>query len=265
MTEKTETGLIVASEIDPVMIYTEGNFEPVLELIRKKANDFPKDLTTSKSRSEFGSMARKVSSSKVLIDNMGKELVVDIKAKSKKIDEVRKHIRDFCDNLRDEIREPLTTWEAEKKAEKDAAELKKLVAQEHETALIDNDLFNQRREVEKERAELDRKQREHEQEKRDEQIRNEAAAAATRQAEAKANEEKVGAARIEERKRVEDEYKKQEETKRELERIANVRHRKQVQNSILEALIKNGVECEAAEKMLKLIDAGSIPSIQIIY
>ena len=39
-------------------------------------------------------------------------MVSDWKAKAKKVDAVRKHARDFLDGLKDEVRMPLTEWEA---------------------------------------------------------------------------------------------------------------------------------------------------------
>ena len=75
------------------------------------------------------------------MDSAGKKLVADWKEKAKKVDESRKIARDFLDNLRDEVRRPLTEWEeAEEKriAEEKAREEFELA---HEEAEIKADEF----------------------------------------------------------------------------------------------------------------------------
>jgi len=109
----TENALIIAETLDPVKVFTGGGLSAVLDEIRKKVDEFEPDLSTGTSRKEIASMARKVSSSKALIDGLGKSLVAEWKKKAKSVDVVRKEARDFLDQLRDEVREPLSKWEAE--------------------------------------------------------------------------------------------------------------------------------------------------------
>jgi hypothetical protein len=60
--------------------------------------------------------SNKVSSTKVWLDNCGKDLVSDWKAKAKAVDVNRKIMRDQLDELRQMARKPLSDWEeAEKK------------------------------------------------------------------------------------------------------------------------------------------------------
>jgi flagellar motility protein MotE (MotC chaperone) len=58
-------------------------------------------------------MAHKVARSKTYIDNAGKDLVAELKALPKQIDESRRVVRERLDALKDEVRRPLTEWEAE--------------------------------------------------------------------------------------------------------------------------------------------------------
>jgi hypothetical protein len=54
-----------------------------------------------------------VARSKTYIDNAGKDLVAELKALPKQIDESRRVVRERLDALKDEVRRPLTEWEAE--------------------------------------------------------------------------------------------------------------------------------------------------------
>ncbi|VTM70318.1 Uncharacterised protein [Raoultella planticola] len=71
------------------------------------------DVTTKKGRDAIASMAHKVARSKTYIDNAGKDLVAELKALPKQIDESRRVVRERLDALKDEVRRPLTEWEAE--------------------------------------------------------------------------------------------------------------------------------------------------------
>jgi hypothetical protein len=71
------------------------------------------DLSTAASRKRIASLAYKVSKSKTALDELGKQLVAEWKAKSAAVDKERKRVRDELDALRDEVRKPLTDWESE--------------------------------------------------------------------------------------------------------------------------------------------------------
>lgn len=105
--------LIVSSEINAITIFTGNGLDSVLDKIQDQIKTIVPDIDTAKGRKEIASLARKVSSSKVLLDGAGKELVSEWKDKSKLVDAERKRARDFLDQLRDDVREPLKLWEAE--------------------------------------------------------------------------------------------------------------------------------------------------------
>lgn len=94
-------------------VFEPKGIDDLLAKIRAEVNGFVPDLSTAKGRSEIASMAAKVARSKTFVDKAGLEYVTRLKALPKKIDEERKRWRDTCDQIRDEVRQPLTEWEEE--------------------------------------------------------------------------------------------------------------------------------------------------------
>lgn len=102
---------------------TENGLDPFLEKIRAEIDGFTPDVSTAKGRKEIASIAYKVAQSKTALDNMGKELVAELKDVPKKIDAERKRMRDLLDSWKDEVRQPLTEYEeAEAKYKRDRDE-----------------------------------------------------------------------------------------------------------------------------------------------
>src|SRR5258708_3289999 len=58
----------------------------------------------------MASLASKVARSKTALNEMGKNLVSELKAKTGAIDSERRTIRERLDALKDEVRRPLTDW-----------------------------------------------------------------------------------------------------------------------------------------------------------
>jgi colicin import membrane protein len=192
-----DKALIVVEKLNPALIFTETDaLDRILDDIKQKAMAHVPVLDTVSGRKDIASVARKVASSKVILDDLGKDLVSDWKEKSKKVDSARKTARDFLDSLKDEVRKPLTDWE-EAESKREAAE-KLLLEIElcHEDALKENDTFNKLKELEKIKADLARKEAaekareeaariEKERIEREARIAKEAAERATREAEEK--------------------------------------------------------------------------------
>lgn len=150
-------------------------------------------------------MAHKVARSKTYIDNAGKDLVAELKALPKQIDESRRVVRERLDALKDEVRRPLTEWEAEQERIKAEEAMNALHAEalamneefdrqlaariesDHEMALLMNDAFD--REQADKAAEAERQRIAHE-----EEIKRMAAAAAAREVEQRAQREREEAA-----------------------------------------------------------------------
>lgn len=198
--------LVVIEKKNAMAVFTNNDqLDPLIEAIEKEARSLVPDVTTKKGRDAIASMAHKVARSKTYIDNAGKDLVAELKALPKQIDESRRVVRERLDALKDEVRRPLTEWEAEQeriKAEEamNALHVEALAMNEdfdrqlaariesdHEMALLMNDAFD--REQADKAAEADRQRIAHE-----EEIKRIAAAAAAREVEQRAQREREEAA-----------------------------------------------------------------------
>lgn len=106
------TDLVVIERSNAMAVFTtKEQLDPIIEAIEKEARSLVPDVTTKKGRDAIASMAHKVSRSKTYIDNAGKDLVAELKALPKQIDESRRLVRERLDALKDEVRRPLNEWE----------------------------------------------------------------------------------------------------------------------------------------------------------
>ncbi|MCM5993434.1 hypothetical protein M4C77_09750 [Klebsiella pneumoniae] len=173
--------LVVIEKKNAMAVFTNNDqLDPLIEAIEKEARSLVPDVTTKKGRDAIASMAHKVARSKTYIDNAGKDLVAELKALPKQIDESRRVVRERLDALKDEVRRPLTEWEAEQeriKAEEAMLALhvealamneefdRQLAARiesDHEMALLMNDAFDREQAEKKAEAERQRIAREEE-------------------------------------------------------------------------------------------------------
>lgn len=115
--------LVHVDNLNAIEVFTGAGIDDILRKIESEVSGFVPNLETAKGRKDVASLAHKVSRSKVVLDNLGKDLVSEWKANAKKVDESRKKSRDYLDNLRDKVRQPLTEWE---NAEKEKAEAERL-------------------------------------------------------------------------------------------------------------------------------------------
>ncbi|MFM5717830.1 coiled-coil domain-containing protein [Aeromonas caviae] len=116
-TDNTQAQLVVIEPTTAVALFTEG--QGVAELladIRQKATSLVPDITTAKGRKEIASIAHAVARTKTYLDGLGKEQTDKFKEIPKRIDANRKQIRDTLDALKDEVRAPLTQYEAAEEA-----------------------------------------------------------------------------------------------------------------------------------------------------
>lgn len=193
------TDLVVIEKSSAMAVFTNNEqLDPIIEKIEKEARSLVPDVSTKKGRDAIASMAHKVARSKTYIDNAGKDLVAELKALPKQIDESRRIVRERLDALKDEVRRPLTEWESEQeriKAEEaamvKAEEDRKKFESDHEIALLMNDAFD--RELAEKKAEEERQRIAHE-----EELKRQAAEQAKREAEEKAAAELAAAKKREE-------------------------------------------------------------------
>ncbi|HBQ3336369.1 hypothetical protein ACLAJF_13645 [Klebsiella pneumoniae] len=202
--------LVVIEKKNAMAVFTNNDqLDPLIEAIEKEARSLVPDVTTKKGRDAIASMAHKVARSKTYIDNAGKDLVAELKALPKQIDESRRVVRERLDALKDEVRRPLTEWEAEQeriKAEEamNALHAEALVMNEnidlqravqfeadHEMALLMNDAFDREQADKAAEAERQRIAREEEIKRlAEEKAKREAAEQAQREIDAAAARER---------------------------------------------------------------------------
>ena len=131
------TDLVVIEKSNAMAVFTSSEqLDPLIAAIESEARSLVPDVTTKKGRDAIASMAHKVARSKTYIDNAGKDLVAELKALPKQIDESRRLVRERLDALKDEVRRPLTEWEAEQEriAAEKAAEEERLRIEAEERA-----------------------------------------------------------------------------------------------------------------------------------
>ncbi|NBD81266.1 hypothetical protein GV761_08310 [Citrobacter werkmanii] len=197
-------------EIAPDMapsIYVENGLEKFLEQIRESVKEVP-DLSTAKGRARIASLAAQVSRSKTAVEKPGRDYLRHLKEAVKPAEAELRRFVSACDEMRDEVRRPLTEWEAEQeriKAEEamNALHAKALemneefdrqraaqIEADHEMALLMNDAFD--REEKAKAEELERQRIAHE-----EELRRQAEEKAKREAEEKIERERAESARRE--------------------------------------------------------------------
>ena len=103
---------VVPPKETALQVFQQANgLDPYLQQIRAEIDGFIPDVSTKKGRDAIASIAHKVARSKTALDNVGKELVAELKEIPKKIDAERKRMRDLLDAWKDEVRAPLNEWE----------------------------------------------------------------------------------------------------------------------------------------------------------
>ncbi|MDZ1776492.1 hypothetical protein M3J46_17690 [Klebsiella quasipneumoniae] len=202
--------LVVIEKKNAMAVFTNNDqLDPLIEAIEKEARSLVPDVTTKKGRDAIASMAHKVARSKTYIDNAGKDLVAELKALPKQIDESRRVVRERLDALKDEVRRPLTEWEAEQERIKAEEAMNALHAEalamneefdrqlaariesDHEMALLMNDAFDREQAEKKAESERQRIAREEEIKRQaEEKAKREAAEQAQREIDAAAARER---------------------------------------------------------------------------
>lgn len=108
----------IAPDMAPA-IYVENGLDSFPEKIRAGVNEVP-DLSTAKGRARIASLAAQVSRSKTAVEKPGRDYLKRLKEQPKVVEaELRRFVTE-CDQLRDEVRRPLTEWEDAEKARTEA-------------------------------------------------------------------------------------------------------------------------------------------------
>ncbi|HBR4594382.1 TPA: hypothetical protein L9W16_002771 [Klebsiella pneumoniae] len=269
--------LVVIEKKNAMAVFTNNDqLDPLIEAIEKEARSLVPDVTTKKGRDAIASMAHKVARSKTYIDNAGKDLVAELKALPKQIDESRRVVRERLDALKDEVRRPLTEWEEEQERIKAEEAMNALHAEalamneefdrqladriesDHEMALLMNDAFD--REQADKAAEAERQRIAAEQ--KAEADKQAAVEAERRKAQEEADRIRREAEQREQARLAEEKRKADEQARRE----ADVKHRKTVGTDIVKALVANtSITRDQAIEVLTAVKDGRIPHTGISY
>lgn len=114
--------LALIGKPNALSLFQPNGLDQILDKIRHEVALHIPDISTERGRKAIASLARKVASSKVRLDDLGKELVSEAKSQISTIDSERKRMRDELDQLRDDTRRPLTEWEDAEKSRVQAHE-----------------------------------------------------------------------------------------------------------------------------------------------
>ncbi|MBK4989808.1 hypothetical protein [Pseudomonas sp. S36] len=107
------------SEANAPAIYVAGGLQQFIDLVKGEIEGEVPDLTTRKGRERIASLAAKVSKSKTAVEKPGRDYLRRLKEMPKVVEA---ELRDFVtkmDTLRDEVRQPLTDWQAAEDARVD--------------------------------------------------------------------------------------------------------------------------------------------------
>ena len=125
--KETTTAVAVLDDYSVIVVdherlqafFSDGkNLDEVYGHIEKMAKGLVADVSTKEGVSQIKSCARQIASAKTKIDNLGKQVVAELKELPKIIDANRRSFRERMEALQDEIRRPVTEIE-EREAEID--------------------------------------------------------------------------------------------------------------------------------------------------
>lgn len=132
------SALTVTETLTPAVFSETGGIEALFQKIETEARAVATDISTPAGRAAVKSLAYKVVRSKTALDEMGKNLVADLKKQTGAVDAERRVVRERLDALADEVRKPLTDWE---NADKDRIAAHQAALQ----AVIDLAIFEEQR------------------------------------------------------------------------------------------------------------------------
>lgn len=139
-TQTAETGKDLVIDVPSRIAakdYTSPEFyDDIMGRIRKIVEDFDATIETEDGRSQIRSLAHKIARSKSAIDGLGKGLTEDWRKRIDEVNAVRNRFTAALDDLKKNVRAPLTEWEEEQK--KREADFKARIQRIHDMAEATN-------------------------------------------------------------------------------------------------------------------------------
>ena len=114
--------IVIEPEKALAVFTTDKALEPYLNLVKAEIDKHKPDVSTKKGREAIASLAYKVAQVKSAVDKIGKELKDEQKKIPDLIDSARNYAKTTLQGWQDEVRKPLTEWEA--KEEKRISDIK---------------------------------------------------------------------------------------------------------------------------------------------
>ena len=248
--------LINQETVNAVALFADSEkLHATLEDLKQKVMAFVPDTSTASGRKDIASIAYKIAQSKQWLIGEGKKLTIQWREQTKKVNEECNKIEAFLNDLKEQVREPLTAWEIAEEARIKAEALAVQIEKDWDEAIKDNEIFDMKAEIARRDAEAAR-------------IEAEKLAkieAQRLEAERIELEKQAEIARIEREKRIAEEAKvkaereaearikaEQEKAKRELEaaeakRLADIREAELKAEAEKQAIIKAQLEKERIE------------------
>lgn len=244
--------LVVIEPKNVLTLFTESDqLEEIIKQVEMEVAAFEHDLSNDARRKKTASLANKVARTKTYLDNLGKDLVSDWKAKSKIVDVNRKAMRDRLDELKVIARQPLTDWEeeqarikAEEAARIEAEKLREEIERDHEMALLMDAEFNRKSEEERKAAEEAERIRKEQKEKERLELEARIAQEAKEKAEREAKEREDRLIR----------EAKEREEKVERDRLAAIEREKEQERQRIAAEERAKAQAEEAERQRKIAE-----------
>jgi colicin import membrane protein len=113
---KVSTDLVIAGALTAEIVYAPGGVERIIAALEAEVRAIKTDAATPAGRDAIASLAYKVSRSKTALDKMGKDLTEQWRKRTSAVNADRKIIETSLDALRDEVRKPVTDFEAAEQA-----------------------------------------------------------------------------------------------------------------------------------------------------
>jgi colicin import membrane protein len=110
-TELVIQEIILPQRVEDVGPAIRSEFEKIFERIKTEINAFTPDVSTDKGRKAIASMAHKIARTKTGLDDTAAKLVEDQKKVIDAVNVERRHMRSYLDDLKEQVRKPLTDWE----------------------------------------------------------------------------------------------------------------------------------------------------------
>lgn len=101
----------IVSQTPAVVLTDKKTRDEFYAHVQAEIDAFEPDLSTEKSRKAIASLAYKIARTKTAIDDAGKKLNEESRAKINAVDAERRAVREHFDALSAKVRQPLTEWE----------------------------------------------------------------------------------------------------------------------------------------------------------